>query len=119
MHPCVCSQVTAMGNANCSFVNDTGADVHLHVYNYADGFRQIPIQSFSVKPWQWVHPQAAAHGSGLILAILAGGVWHPGRHGVSSDSDQYHKACGNGSTVKASQVLAAHNSWSDYRLKRG
>ena len=86
-----------MGNANCSFVNDTGADVHLRVYNFADGLREMSRQRFSVKPRQWVNPEAAAHGSGLILAILPGG------------DAQYHMACGNGSTVKASQVLAAHN----------
>ena len=97
MHPCVCSQVTAMGNANCTFVNDTGANVELKVYNYADRSRMIPRYTISVKPGQRVKCEAAAHGSGLILAS------------VDPDGGDHHKECANGSTVKASQVLGGRS----------
>ena len=95
-----------MGNANCSFENDTGANVALYVFNYADVLRVIPTYSVLVGACESVDCQAAAHCAGLILCIR---VIKPG------EEAEYHMGCGNGSHVKASQVLAAQHKTSRFQ----
>ena len=88
-----------MGNANCNFVNDLDYSCPVYVFNYADGVRVVSRQFHRVRPGSTVKCEAAAHGDGLILVVHKG------------STPEYHQACANGSTVKASEVAVAANEW--------
>jgi len=88
-----------MGNANCRVHNDTQEQRTIHVFNYADGIRLIPRDTVTLKPGETRRVDAAAHGSGLILA-------------TDTFKNGHHMAVGNGELTTISKLLRADgNSW--------
>ena len=88
-----------MGNANCTVRNDTNDEIKIFVFNYADGIRTWPRDEFWLKPGEERRAEAAAHGSGLIIAT------GKGRNG-------HHTSVGNGKELKVSDLLRKPgNQW--------
>ena len=88
-----------MGNANCIVKNDTKQARYIYVFNYADGIRLCSSQEFWLQPNEERKAEAAAHGSGLIIATGKGAY---GRH----------LEVGNGETLTVSNLLKApENQW--------
>ena len=81
-----------MGNANCIVYNDTKEVQRIYVFNYADGIRLCPRDTVTFQPGESKQVEAAAHGSGLILA-------------TNTFSNGHHMAVGNGKTAKISDLL--------------
>jgi hypothetical protein len=66
-----------MGNANGYVHNDTDGELKVYSFNYADAYRTVPFNSKTVQKGETVKFEAAAHGSGLIVAT---GRNQSGRH---------------------------------------
>ena len=80
-----------MGNANCRVNNDTEHIRTIHVFNYADGIRLWARDTVILKPGETRKVEAAAHGSGLILAT---DIYNKGNH----------MSVGNGELATISQL---------------
>jgi len=89
--------VNNMGNANCNVKNDTDSTVEIYIFNYADGLRTIPRSRLHIQPGETVHAEAAAHGSGLIVATGKG-------------KSGKHIAVGNGKTIEVSKLMQKGDS---------
>ena len=79
--------------------NDTEHIRTIHVFNYADGIRLCARDTVILKPGETRKVEAAAHGSGLILAT---DIYNKGNH----------MSVGNGELATISQLDRADgNSW--------
>ena len=81
-----------MGNANAKVYNDTDKEVTIFVFNYADALRIIERSKHHIEPGHTVDVEAAAHGSGLIVA-------------TGRKKEGNHMSVGNGKTLNISSLL--------------